>query len=288
MTRKSSWETVAIVGVGLIGGSIGLAVRQRKLANRVIGIGRRSTSLRRATRLGVIDSGTTDLARGVAKADLIIVATPVSEIAATIRAVSAACPPHALITDVGSTKRTIVEAWSTFERAGKAPYGEFIGSHPIAGSEKSGPEFATAELFEGRNVVVTPTDATQQDSLSQLTRFWSQIGARVCLMSPAAHDEAMASISHLPHVVAAALAGITPHERLSLVGTGWLDSTRVAAGDADLWLDILSDNRKCTALALDRMIGQLQKYRIALERNQRDGLRKLLQEGKFNRDAVGN
>ncbi len=288
MTRKTSWETVAIVGVGLIGGSVGLAVRKRKLARRIIGIGHRVSSLRKASRLGVIDEGTTKLQKGVADADLIVVATPVDDIVPTVQAIARVCRLDALITDVGSTKATIVAALGTGSRCEQVIRGTFIGSHPIAGSEKSGPEHANAELFSGRNVVITPTPQTDSALLTRLSDFWRRLGARVSQMTPAAHDEAMAAISHLPHIAAAALAGITPVQQLALVGTGWLDTTRIASGETDLWTAILLDNQRCTTQALDRLIDQLQAFRRAMERDQRDALKQLLQEGKIHRDAVGN
>lgn len=289
MAKPTVWNTVSIVGVGLIGGSIGLALRHKKLARHVIGVGRRTTSLKKAMAKHAIDEATTNLVKGTSGADLIIVCTPIADVVKTVQEITLSCRPDALITDVGSTKGSIVAALD-YHLRGRFPSsrGHFIGSHPIAGSEKSGPEHAMHDLFENRNVIVTPTPRTREDHLARLIGFWSSLGARVTQMTASLHDETMACVSHLPHLVAAALAGVTSKKHLSLVGTGWRDTTRVASGDAELWAQILSDNQKCTSQALDKLIDQLRAFRRAMERDQTNSLRELLQEGKAIRDAVGN
>jgi prephenate dehydrogenase len=278
------WNTVAIVGVGLIGGSIGLALRERKLAGEVVGIGRRAANLQKARSSGAIDRSTVEIAAGVNRAELVIVCTPVASIGEHVREAAAACPVGALITDAGSTKASIVRSLN-----GALPRSvAFVGSHPLAGSEKNGCEHARADLFEGRVVVVTPTRTTSEDNLQRTADFWSALGATVHLMSPSAHDRALAATSHLPHVIAAALARATAVEDLPLTAGGWRDSTRIAGGDVELWRQILLDNRKEVVKSLARFEKSLAGFRSAIERGDTRRLSKLLTEAKSIRDALGN
>ncbi len=277
----SRWGTVAIVGVGLIGGSIGLALRRRKLARHVVGIGRRAASLRQAKQVGACDLTTTDLARGVTDAEVVVVCTPVAQIAAHVRAAVAA-RPQALVTDAGSTKGQIVAELSAALPANT----RFVGSHPLAGSEKRGPGEADATLLEGRTVVVTPTPRTSPRDLNAVRSFWKSLGAKVATMSPAEHDAALAATSHLPHAVAAALAAVTPVEALPLAASGWRDTTRVAAGEAELWRQIFSQNRQELMGALRRMQGQLAKFHDALASGDESAVLALLEEAKSRRDLA--
>jgi len=282
------WETVAIVGVGLIGGSIGLALRQRNLARRVLGIGRRVSSLRQATKCGAVTETSTDLERAVADADLIVVCTPVADIVAHVLRVADACPATALITDVGSTKAEIVRQLDRALLKKGESRATFVGSHPLAGSEKTGPQFARADLFEGRAVVVTPTRRTPESALKLTESLWTSLGAIVSQKTPQDHDQAVASISHLPHVIASALAANTPTEDLCLAAGGWLDTTRIAAADAELWRQILSDNRRNVLKSLTKFEKVLAKYRRALENDDQNKLLQLLEAGKQHRESVGN
>ena len=276
------WNTVAIVGVGLIGGSIGLALRERKLARRIVGIGRRQQSLDRAVRLKAIHAGTTDLASGVAKADLIVVCTPVDAIVDHVTACAKYAPARAIITDAGSTKQHIVERLD----ARLPGSSRFVGSHPLAGSEKTGPEHARSDLFEGRVVVVTPSRRSDRGDTQQITKFWESLGARVVTMTPAAHDAAVAATSHAPHVVASALAAATNSRDLPLVAGGWLDTTRIAAGDEELWRQILLDNRENTLAALERFQAALAEFRSAMEHSDGTKLKHLLRKGRKRREEA--
>lgn len=276
------WETVAIVGVGLIGGSLGLALRHRKLAGKVVGIGRRQSSLRVARQMGAVDTTTINLSRGVAEAQLIFVCTPVGQIPAHVRQVAEHCPPGALITDVGSTKQLIVESVD-----GKLPRQcRFLGGHPIAGGERTGPANARADLFEGRVTVLTPTKNTLAEDFDALSELWSQLGAVVVRMSPEEHDRVLAMTSHLPHLVASALAGVLPEELFRFVGTGFLDTTRIAAGSVELWRDIFLQNRQHVEHWLRLFQQRLTQFGQALSRADGETLELLLEEGKRHRDAL--
>ncbi|HEV3004990.1 MAG TPA: prephenate dehydrogenase/arogenate dehydrogenase family protein [Pirellulales bacterium] len=279
---KPSWDTVAIVGVGLIGGSIGLALRERGLARHVVGIGRGAASLRQARRIGAVTRTTLDLTRGAARAELVIVCTPVGRIAADVCAAAEASRTGALVTDVGSTKAQIVAALD-----GKLPrQSRFVGSHPLAGGEKSGAAHATTELFVGRTVVVTPTAATANDDFASVAALWHGLGAKVVRMSPDDHDRILAATSHVPHLVASALAAATPQHDLPLAASGWLDTTRVASGDAELWQQIFLSNRAHVLAALGRFDEVLASLRQALERGDDARLAEILAEAKRRRDAA--
>jgi prephenate dehydrogenase len=283
MTVKR-FPTVAIVGVGLIGGSIGLALRQRGLAERVVGVGRRQASLRTARRVGAVTNTTIDLAKGVEEADLVVVCTPVGRIVDDVRQAAEHCREGILITDAGSTKRSIVEALDD-----GLPRGcRFLGSHPMAGSEKIGPSHARADLFEGRFTVITPTKNTHAQDYDLLAEFWTGLGSMVVRMPADEHDRAVAMISHLPHAVAAALAATVPEEFFRLAGTGLKDTTRVAAGGPEVWTPIFKLNRDHLLAAL----AGFQKNLDALSEAIRDGdearLVQLLTTAKKNRDALGS
>ncbi len=278
------YGTVAIVGVGLIGGSVGMALRQRGLAERVIGIGRRQPSLRTARRVGAVTNTTVEMPKGVAEAELIVVATPVGRIAEDIERAAQFCPEGTLITDAGSTKRSIVEAVD-----GRLPRGcRFLGSHPLAGGEKAGAIHARADLFEGRVAVLTPTKNTRAEDFDTLEGFWSALGSVVVQMTPEDHDRALAVTSHLPHVAAAAMAAILPERYFRLTGTGVLDTTRIAAGDPELWKQILLLNRENVLAALGQYENQLAALRTAIQQGDQETLQRLLAQAKKNRDAMGS
>jgi cyclohexadieny/prephenate dehydrogenase len=278
------WETVTIVGVGLIGGSIGLALRQRGLAEQIIGVGRSREKLEKAQGLGIIDTATTSIEQSVADADLVVVCTPVATIVPQIQQLATACRPGSLITDVGSTKATMAHALR--EPLAEGVY--FVGSHPLAGSEQSGFEHASADLFVDRVTVVTPTSETRAEDEAAVGEFWSSLGSTVVSMSPEEHDKALAMTSHLPHVAASATAAVTPIEYLNLVAGGWTDTTRVAAGEVELWRQILVDNRNNIVESIDQLIEKLQAFRDSLASGDEEKLIQLLNAGKQNRDALGS
>ena len=281
-------DTVAIVGVGLIGGSIGLALRERKLTNRVIGIGWRRSSLQVAKRRGAVTSVTTNLAGGVAEAELVIVCTPVDLIAERVEEVARHCPAGTLITDAGSTKQQIVAGLDEALFAGDVRGVRFVGGHPIAGSERSGARHARADLFVDRPAIVTPVDGNRAKDIRAISEFWKALGSRVLTMSPARHDEVMASTSHLPHLVAAVLAGTLKADELPAVSSGFADTTRIAAGDVDLWQEILLSNKANVLNSLERFEKLLASLHKAIERGDAARITKILSDAKEKRDAVGS
>jgi len=277
-------KTLTIVGVGLIGGSIGLAARQRGLAEHILGVGRQRGSLDRARAVGAIDEGSLNLEESVHRADLAVFCTPVDQIAKQMLAAGSGCTAGTLLTDAGSTKAAIVH-----EVEGRLPDGvAFVGSHPLAGSEKRGPEHAAPHLFQDRLTVVTPTERTDAAAVARATTFWQALGSRVRIMTPEEHDRALALTSHLPHLLASALAGILPPELNELTSTGFRDTTRVAAGDPGLWLGIFAQNRAAVLEVLMRFRGRLDDLRQALAAEDQLTLDALLTQAKRIRDALGS
>jgi cyclohexadieny/prephenate dehydrogenase len=277
------FDTLTIVGVGLIGGSAGLAARERGVARHVLGVGRSADSLRQARECGAIDEGLCDLEGAARRSDLMLFCTPVDRIAEQVRAAAAVCRPGTLLTDAGSTKDAIVRAVDGALPAGVA----FVGGHPLAGSEKRGPAHARADLFDGRLVVLTPTPRTDPGAVERVGMFWKQLGARVLLLGPQDHDDALAVTSHLPHLAAAALANTLPDHLRTLAATGFRDTTRVAAGDPELWAAIFAQNRGAVLAALGRLTERLAAYRDALEHDDMHAVRQLLAQAKAVRDALG-
>ncbi len=275
---------LTIVGVGLIGGSIGLAVKARGLFERVVGVGRDERNLERAKASGAIDEFTLDLAEASSQSDFVVVCTPVDRVVRDVRTASIAAPKRALITDVGSTKGGIVRELGIVPNAGAT----FIGSHPLAGSEKRGSANSKADLFQDRLVVVTPTAETDPEAIAVVELFWNRLGARTLRMDPFEHDDALALTSHLPHAAASALASVTPPGILNLTAGGFRDTTRIAAGDPELWAAIFEANREAVLTSLDSFHARLLEFRRMLDAGDRAGIVRWLAEGKKVRDALGS
>jgi prephenate dehydrogenase len=276
-------ETLAIYGVGLLGGSVGLAAKARGIARRVIGVGRSAERLAEAVERGAIDAATTRLEEGCADADWVILASTVSHIIELLPQVAALCKSSAIVTDVGSTKATIVErAERFFPRGGPV----FVGSHPMAGSERSGVVHASANLFENACCIVTPTRATPSREADQVEQFWKSLGARVARLDPAQHDRVVATISHLPHMTAVGLLlaasglGEDADRLAKLIGNGFRDSTRVAAGPPEVWRDICLENREPIADNLERLAEDLRVVAEEIRDGDGDRLLERLQRAR--------
>jgi len=277
-------QTLTIVGVGLIGGSIGLAAKARGLARHVIGVGRNQVSLDEARRQGAIDEAYVDVAAGVPRADIVVFCTPVDKIAGQVLQAAPHCKPGALLTDAGSTKQRIVQDVDK----GLPGHVAFVGGHPLAGSEKKGPAFADASLFVSRWTILTPTPRTRPEALERTRSFWQALGSRVRVMDPEAHDRALALTSHVPHLLASALAGILPADFSDLTASGFRDTTRIAAGDPALWTAIFVHNRAAVLQALRAVQERLEEYHRALEGEDTQAIQNLLAQAKKVRDALGS
>lgn len=243
-------ERLAIVGIGLLGGSVAQAARVAGLARRIVGVGRDERRLAPALADGTLDAVTTDLGAGVREADFVLLAAPVMAIEQLLAAVWPALAPEALVTDVGSTKATIVRA---AERLHVTAPRLFVGSHPMAGSHLAGYAAARPDLFRDATVVVTPTEATASRTVKGVTEFWESLGGRVVTLDPATHDRAVAAVSHLPHLVAYALVDAVARfepAALDVAARGFKDTTRIAASDPQMWQEIFVSNRAALATTL--------------------------------------
>ncbi len=276
---------LSILGPGLLGGSIGLAARQRKVARRVSMWARRPDAADQAYQLGAADEATTDLARVVADAELVVLATPIGVMQALVEQILPILPAGCVVTDVGSVKYPIVTALSN-ALAGKA---RFVGSHPMAGSEQSGIDAARRDLFDNAVCIVTPREDTDKAALQLVYDFWKAIGCAVKTLAPLEHDEIVARISHLPHLVAAAVVNVVCSDGshpLNFVGPGFKDFTRIAGGPFEMWTEICLENRKEIRRALDALIEELVKVRAAVENSDAVELRTMLKRAKHFRDEL--
>jgi prephenate dehydrogenase len=231
-----------------------------------------------------VDHATIDLAKGVAEAELVIVCSPVDQIVGHVREAAENCPEGTLLTDAGSTKRSIVESLDRRLDRGC----RFLGGHPLAGSEKAGAANAKADIFEGKPAVLTPTAATRAEDYDTLERFWSQLGSVVVRMSADDHDRAMGLTSHLPHAVAASLAASLPEEFFRLTGSGFRDASRLAAGDPALWKQVFALNRDYVVQALEQFGRRLEALTTAIREDDRVALEEILNRAKKTRDALGS
>lgn len=282
--NQSLFKTIGIIGVGLLGGSIAAAARQRKIAESILGAGRNPSRMRSAQHSGLLDRGSTNIADTAAQSDLVIVCTPVNHIVQFVQTVAQNSQPGTIITDVGSTKQHICE-----ELYGNLPEGiTYVASHPLAGSEKTGFEFSDPDLFQDRPCVVTPDDSLPKEAVSKVIQFWKALGMNVLETSPQKHDQILAETSHLPHVVCSALASTLAEENQQFTSTGFRNTTRIAAGDPSLWVDIFLNNREFVVSSIDKFTQSLQSLRDAINNNDENQLRLLLEDGKKNRDALNS
>ena len=279
------FNKVAIIGVGLIGGSIGLAIKKRKAADKVIGVFRRRTTMRNALKRKAVDVGVMDIAEGVKDADLIIIGSPVGMIPELAWQAARFAKPGAVITDVGSTKAHIV---SRVEKLVGARSANFIGSHPMAGSEKTGVAAARSDLLDGSPCIVTKTAASDKASLARVVSFWKSLGANVKVLKPAEHDDAVSLISHLPHIVAFSLAGAVPTGSLNYAAEGFKDTTRVASSDPELWADILLTNRSHILKAAALFRKQYERIVSAIAKDDRRGIIRELTAARRKREIFLN
>lgn len=279
---------VVIAGVGLIGGSVGLGLKRAGFHGKVIGLGRRWSSLKNAIDKGAVDSATLDPAEALSNADLLLISTPVDVISTIAREAIMNARRGCIITDAGSTKGQLVAEIEKFMPEGI----HFVGAHPMAGSHKTGVAAADASLFEGSVCIVTPTESTNPEAVDVVSELWKTLGARVERMSPQDHDFFIAAVSHLPHAVACALiqvvAGVENHRgrAIDFAATGFADTTRIASGDPQVWKGILLQNADMVLSMLDKFEKELVEIRKAIGNKDEDKLIEKLERAKRIRDSV--
>ncbi|HEY6838603.1 MAG TPA: prephenate dehydrogenase/arogenate dehydrogenase family protein [Geobacteraceae bacterium] len=281
-------KRLAIIGVGLIGGSLARALREKREVGEIVGIGRGAANLQRAVELGVIDRYEHDVCAGVAGADMVFLATPVCSIVPITRQIAPALDPGCIVTDGGSVKGDIVSACEELMPAGR----HFVGGHPIAGTEHTGVEASFATLYRGKRCIVTPTARTDADALAKVVRMWEAAGSEVVVMDVGKHDRVVAAISHLPHMVAYSLVNaVGGYDRLDegilkYSAGGFRDFTRIASSDPVMWRDIALMNRECILELMDYFTGYFAELRALVAEKDAAGLEAFFTRSKESRDAI--
>jgi len=285
------FKHVAIIGVGLIGGSLGMILRRQGLADQVVGVGRRVENLKTAVALGAIDRYVADPTEGVRGADLVVLATPVDTYDRHLKEWAHCLAPGAIVSDVGSVKGTLVEQSEAAMPAGV----HFVGAHPIAGKEKTGVAAGSDQLFKGARCILTPTTRTDSTALARVTQLWEQTGSIVLTMDPHLHDQILGAVSHLPHVAAFALMNALADLRdqrlpsLDLArhsGGGLRDTTRIAASSPEMWRDIFLWNRDNVVAYIERYIQTLEELKQVIKAGDTAGIEKALERAKTEREQL--
>jgi prephenate dehydrogenase len=279
------FEQLGVIGCGLMGGSFALAMKRAGLVKRVVGYSKSPSTTERARQLGVIDVEAPSALLAVSGADIVLVAVPVAATEATFKAIKHLVTPQMLVMDVGSTKRDVIDAG---RRALREQVGSFVPAHPIAGKEVSGVEHADPDLYQGRQVILTPIERTLSAQLQKAVDVWSALGCKVLKMSPEGHDAAFAAVSHLPHLIAFALMNSVAgqpsgEDYLSLAGPGFRDFTRIAASDAKVWRDIMVSNRE-ELLAQSKIFQRnLQAMELMINNGNSEALEGLIEQASLAR-----
>jgi prephenate dehydrogenase len=272
-----------VIGLGLLGGSIGLAVSRTFSGVKTVGYTHRAVTRRKAGKLSVVNEVVDDIKKSVSDADLVILATPICTFEDIFSEIADALPEGCIVTDVGSTK-VLPHRWAA-KRLPKTVH--YVGSHPIAGSEKRGVEFAGNDLFDRALCILTTTPKTSKPAVQTLKKFWSALGCTVKLMKPAEHDKVFASVSHLPHITAAALINVNDSETLKFAGSGFMDTSRIASGPANIWADVFATNADNTIKGIDKITAELKKLKKAIKKGDSKELERLLQKaGKKRAELI--
>ena len=280
------WNKVSIVGVGLLGGSLGQVLRKRKLAREVVGCVRRKSSITECRQARAVDVATVDFAAGVFDADLVVLCIPIGQMGPLFKQLLPHLKRGAIVTDVGSVKGPMVRELEIL--AAKAGV-HFVGSHPMAGSEKTGVSAAQPDIFEGAVCVVTPTSKSNRRAVQAVMRLWKSVGARVLQLSPEVHDQLVARSSHLPHLLAAqlvnhVLGGKPSAAQIALCASGFRDTTRIASGSPEMWRDIAVSNRRNLAASLGGLIEELRVLQKVVCKGDIESLARFFERAKSYRD----
>lgn len=273
---------ITVIGLGLLGGSVARRVLSGFAGVKVIGYAHRASTREKAEELAVATEVAGDLSQSVAGSDIVILATPIQSFAKIFTETADALRKGCIVTDVGSTK-ALVHQWAAKLLPKTVHY---VGSHPIAGSEQRGVEFSRDDLFEQAECILTRTKNTNRGAIQKLKDFWGKLGCRVRVMSPAEHDRILANVSHLPHMVAAGLLNANNNEDLKSAGKGFMDTSRVASGPANIWVDILMTNPKNCTRGIDGLIAQLEAFKKAIGSGDSAKVEKLLQSARKKRAAL--
>ena len=279
------FNQLGVIGCGLMGGSFALALKRAGLVQRVVGYSKSPSTVERARRLGVIDIAAESALLAVSGSDIVLIAVPVAASEATFKAIRHLVEPGTLFMDVGSTKRDVVDV---ARRVLRERIGSFVPAHPIAGKEVAGVEHADAQLYQGKQVILTPLAHTDPVMVQKATDVWAAIGCQVLRMTPENHDTAFAAVSHLPHLLAfayfnAVMSQPAGREFLSLAGPGFRDFTRIAAGDPVVWRDILMANREEVLKQSQRLRHALDAFEVVMRSGNQEALEDLIRTASEGR-----
>lgn len=266
----------------MLGGSVSLAIRQSAPAVKVVGYSHRAATRRKARELALATQVVDDLSAAVAESDLVILATPIFTFDSYFEQMSKALRPGCIVTDVGSTK-TLPHLWAEHRLDTRVHY---VGSHPVAGSEQRGLEFARDDLFVQARCILTTTPQTHRPAVRTLKDFWSSLGCHVVTMNPEEHDRVFANISHLPHILAASLVNASDPEDMRFAGKGFLDSTRIASGPSGIWTDVLLANGENIVQGIDRVLVELTRLRQVVRDKDRNAIEAQLEAARQRRAAL--
>lgn len=274
------FKQITIIGVGLIGGSIGLAVKKKSLSTRIIGVTAHKRTLKKALKRRAIDIGTLNVRKSVLDSDMVILAAPVDKILSTLKKIKPHLKKGCIVIDVASVKEKIVR---NAERiTGRKGY--FVGAHPMAGSEQRGIDNADGNLFKDAPCILTKTRKTNAKALKAVSNFWKAMGSKIYVLSPSEHDKKISNISHLPHIVASALSLAAKPSSLEFASTGFKDTTRIAASNPDLWISILLSNHKNVVKDVGNYLRGLKDIRNSIKQGEKRRLRNLLLKAKRKRE----
>ena len=285
-------QQITILGVGLMGGSLGLSLKENGFKGKRVGLGRRIETLEVALQCQAVDEITTDFSLALTDTDLVVICTPIDKIPSMVELITA----HAdslrplILTDVGSVKAKPIQAVEKILET--FPQFRFVGGHPMAGSEKTGVLSAQADLYQSAKCLLTPTATTSETAVATVTELWELVGAKVHILTPDQHDQLLAAASHLPHLIASVLTetvgrvSVDGEAAIKFSATGFRDTTRIAAGSPDLWNSIFLQNRTYLIPLISDLIGQLRQFQTDLQNNDEDQIRDCLTSAKQIRQAL--
>ena len=279
-------QTLAIIGVGLIGGSLALALKEKGAVGKVIGAGRSEANLKLAESLGIVDSWTTSLTDAVKDADVVVLAVPMGAYAHVMQTIAPALKQGAIVTDAGSTKQHALTVAAQY----LPTHAHFIAAHPLAGTEKSGADAAFSTLYQDHLCIITPNETTQTQALDVVQQMWQDAGANISTMPAAEHDKLLGAVSHLPHLAAFALVNAVNKQKtddfdpMAYAAGGFKDFTRIASSSPEMWRDIALANRDTLEQQIDILIDELQNIKLALQADDTESLTALFSSAKDARD----
>ena len=275
------FNRITIIGVGLIGASLAKAIKKKRLSKKVIGYFRNKEKLKKALRKKIVDEGHMDLKSSISESELVVLALPINQITNFMQKIKKRQNKKVLIIDVGSTKSSVVAAADRLNL-------NFVGSHPLAGSEKKGMNFSSSNLFNNSIVIITPSKKTNKKSLAKIIGFWKKLNTRTVILSPKQHDIILSYISHLPHLVAFSLINSIPDKYMRFGASGLKDSTRIALSDAQIWADIFFSNKKELLASMKSFENQLKKLRSIIQKNKRSQFLHFAELSRKKRESIEN